>query len=338
MSRGAVRSLVLFWAALFVRFSLHAQDQGGQNAKREPTVSITSRTRATERGVDTVLDHRVDLRIDTTLVLIPVVVTDPKGHVVMGLERENFQLLEDKVEQKIAQFSSEDVPVSVGVVFDNSGSMADKLQTSQKAVAKFLATANPEDEFFLIEFNDRPKLTVPFTTELEKLQSRLMFAHAKGGTALLDAVDLAMHEMKKARNERKAILIISDGGDNSSRYTESEIRKAALEADVQIYAIGIFGWRGMGSLTAEEMSGPGLLSDLAEQTGGRYFAGNKLSELPAVAVKIGLQLRNQYVLAYKPTNNAQDGKFRRVVVKLLKPARLPQLKTTSRTGYYAPTH
>jgi len=336
MSRGAVCFSVLFCVAQF-SYSLRAQDQGAQS-EREPTVSITSRTRTIEPGADTVVDRRVDLRIDTSLVLIPVVVTDPKGRVITGLERENFRLLEDKVEQKIAQFSREDVPVSVGVVFDTSGSMSDKLQISQLAVAQFLRTANPDDEFFLIEFNNRPKLTVPFTSESEKLQSRLMLTRAKGGTALLDAVDLAMREMKKARNGRKAILIISDGGDNSSRYTEREVRSAVIEGDVQIYAIGIFGGFGTGFLTAEEMAGPFLLSDLAERTGGRHFAGNRLAELPEVAAKIGLQLRNQYLLAYKPTNNARDGKFRRVMVKLAKPAGMPPLKTTSRTGYYAPTH
>jgi VWFA-related protein len=160
----------------------------------------------------------------------------------------------------------------VGVVFDTSRSMGDNLQVSQQAVAQFLRTANPEDEFFLIEFNDRPRLTVPFTAESEKLQSRLMLTSTKGNTALLDAVYLALHEMKKARNGRKAILVISDGGDNSSRYTEGEVRNAALEADVQIYVIGIFGWLGPGFHTTEEMAGPGLMSDLAERTGGRYFA------------------------------------------------------------------
>ena len=337
MSRSVVRSSVLLWAALLVGFSLRAQCQGAQNAKREPIVAITSRSRATDPKADTVLDRRVDLRIDTSLVLIPVVVTDSRGRVVTGLERENFELLEDKVEQEIAQFSSDDVPVSVGIVFDDSGSMGDKLQTSQQAVAQFLKTANPDDEFFLIEFNDRPELTVPFTSESEKLQNRLMFTRAKGRTALLDAVYLAMHEMKKARNGRKAILLISDGGDNSSRYTEGEVRNAVLEADVQIYTIGIFGGFGTNFLTTEEMAGPDLLSDLAERTGGRHFVVSRLAELPDVAAKIGLQLRNQYVLAYKPTNNERNGKFRRVVVKLLQPAGLPRLKTSSRTGYYAPT-
>ena len=159
---------------------------------------------------------------------------------VTGLEKEHFRLFEDKVEQDITQFSSEDAPLSVGIVFDTSGSMGSKLQKSRQAVAQFFKTANPEDEFFLVQFNDRPELVVPFTRNVEEIQNHLTFTQSKGRTALLDGVYLAMNQMKKAHNPRKAMLIISDGGDNSSRYTESEIKNAVREADVQIYAIGIF--------------------------------------------------------------------------------------------------
>lgn len=303
-----------------------------------PNVQITPRIRT--KGPDTaesITDRPADIRIDTTLVLIPVAVTDPMSRFVTGLDKENFKLFEDKVEQDITQFSSEDAPLSVGIVFDTSGSMGAKLQKSRQAVAQFMKTANPQDEFFLIQFNDRPELVQGFTKETEEVQNRLTFTQARGRTALLDGVYLAMAEMKKAHNPRKAILIISDGGDNSSRYTETEVKNAVREADVQIYAIGIFEPIAARGRTAEEMGGPGLLSEISEQTGGRHFAVDNLAELPDVAAKIGIELRNEYVLGYSPKNEARDGKYRRVEVKLVKTAGLPRLRAMYRTGYYAPT-
>ena len=168
-----------------------------------------------------------------TLVLINVTVTDPLNRFVTGLEKEHFRLYEEKVEQEITQFSSEDAPISIGLVFDTSGSMGAKLQKSRQAAAEFFKTANPADEFFLVQFNDRPELVVPFTTDTDKIQSALTFTQSKGRTALLDSVYLAMNEMKRAHNPRKALLIISDGGDNSSRYTETEIKNRVREADVR---------------------------------------------------------------------------------------------------------
>jgi VWFA-related protein len=216
--------------------------------------------------------------------------------------------------------------------------MGSKLQKSRQAVAQFFKTANPEDEFFLVQFNDRPNLTVPFTRNIEEIQNQLTFTQSKGRTALLDGVYLAMNQMKKAHNPRKALIVISDGGDNSSRYTESEIKNAVREADVQIYAIGIFEPMASRGRTAEEMAGPGLLSEIAEQTGGRHFPVDNLNELPDVAAKIGIELRNQYVLGYSPKNTERDGKYRRVNVKLVQPRGLPPLKAFFRLGYYAPTH
>jgi len=276
------------------------------------------------------------LRIDTTLVQINVTVTDPLNRFVTGLEKEHFKLFEDKVEQNILQFSSEDAPLSIGLVFDTSGSMGPKLQKSRQAAAQFFKTANPEDEFFLIEFNDRPELVVPFTGDTEEIQNRLTFAQSKGRTALLDGVYMAMNQMKKARNPRKAILIISDGGDNNSRYTESEIKNTVREADVQIYGIGIFEAMGARGRTPEELSGPGLLNEIAELTGGRSYNVENLNELADIAAKIGIELRNQYVLYYTSKNQARDGKYRHVNVKLVQPRGLPPLKAFFRLGYYAP--
>ena len=214
--------------------------------------------------------------------------------------------------------------------------MGVKLQKSRQAAAQFFKTSNPQDEFFLVQFNDRPELSVKLTNSTEEIQNRLTFTQAKGRTALLDGIYLAMNEMKKAHNPRKAILVISDGGDNSSRYTESEIKNLVREADVQIYAIGIFEPASSRGRTAEELSGPGLMSELAEQTGGRHFPVENLNELPDVAQKIGIELRNQYMLGYTPSNLERDGKYRRVNVKLVQPKGLPPLRAFWRLGYYAP--
>ncbi|HLX43898.1 MAG TPA: VWA domain-containing protein [Bryobacteraceae bacterium] len=286
---------------------------------------------------ETVIDRKPNIRVDTTLVLIPVSVLDPIGRYIISLERENFKVYEDKVEQEITQFSDEDAPLSMGIVFDTSGSMGSKLSKSRQAVRQVLKTANPEDEFFLVQFNDRPELTMPFTIDIREIQSRLMYSQSKGRTALLDGVYMAMNQMKKARNPRKAILIISDGGDNSSRYTETEVKKNVREGDVQIFAMGIFEPMGSRGRTSEEMGGPALLGDLAVETGGRHFEVGNLAELPDVAEKIALALRKQYVLGYTPKNAVRDGKYRRVQVRLARTSGLGALRAIFRTGYYAPT-
>ena len=280
---------------------------------------------------------RASLRIDTNLVLIPVTVTDPLNRVVTGLEKENFRVTEEKVEQEITQFSSEDAPLSAGVVFDCSGSMGRKLEKARLAVAQFFKTANPDDEFFLAQFNDGAKILQPFTHNLEEIQNRLTFTESKGRTALLDAIFLALQEMKKARNPRKALLVISDGGDNNSRYNESEIKNLVREADVQIYAIGIFESFGGRGRTPEEASGPELMTEIAESTGGRQYSVDNVNELPDIAAKVGVELRSQYLLGYAPKNPDRDGKYRRVQVKLVPPRGLPPLRAYWRLGYYAPT-
>ncbi|HYI95137.1 MAG TPA: VWA domain-containing protein [Bryobacteraceae bacterium] len=302
----------------------------------EPRVNIEPRVRPSKEPEDPAAKRETSIRVETQLVLINVTVTDPMNRFVTGLEKEHFKLTEEKVEQIITQFSSEDAPLSIGLVFDASGSMGNKLSKSRQAAAQLFKTANPEDEFFLVQFNNRPELTVGFTTNTEEIQNRLTFTQAKGRTALLDGVYVAMNHMKKARNPRKAIIILSDGGDNSSRYTESEVKNLVREADVQVYAIGIFEPIAGRHRTAEEMGGPGLLTELAESTGGRHFPVENLNELPDVAAKIGIELRNQYVLGYTPTNTTKDGKYRRVQVKLKQPRGLPPLKAFFRTGYYAP--
>jgi VWFA-related protein len=214
--------------------------------------------------------------------------------------------------------------------------MGHKLEKSRLAVAQFFKTANPEDEFFLVQFSDSAGLIQPFTRNLEEIQNRLTFTQSKGRTALLDAIYLGLHEMKRAKNPRKALLVISDGGDNNSRYTEGEIRNLVKEADVQIYAIGIYEPVASRGRTPEEANGQGLLTEIAEQTGGRQYPVDNLNELPDVAAKIGVELRNQYVLGYSPQNQERDGKYRHVQVKLIQPRGMPPLRPFWKQGYYAP--
>ena len=275
--------------------------------------------------------------VDSTLVLIPVTVTDRLNRFVLGLRQQDFHLLEDGIEQTIAHFSGEDVPLSVGLVFDMSGSMGDKLRTSRQAVVQFLKTMNPQDEAFLVEFSDRAELAVGFSSRMEVIEKTLMSARPGGLTAMLDAGELALHEMEKAKNPRKAVLIISDGGDNNSRYSANDLESLVREADVQIYAMGVFEPSIFPALTREEVSGPRLLSELAEQTGGRAFSAADPNDLPGVAARIGIELRNQYVLAYSPKNQNKDGKYRRVEVKVSETAGIPSLKVRWRSGYYAPS-
>jgi Ca-activated chloride channel family protein len=276
------------------------------------------------------------LKTETEMTMVNVTVTDPYGRLVTGLEQNNMRIFEDGVEQEVVRFSSEDVPISIGVIFDMSGSMSDKIDKSRLAAVQFFRTANPQDEFFLINFNDRAQLVSPFTASVEELQNRLMFTSARGMTALFDGIYLGLSQMKGAHNTKKALLIISDGGDNHSRYSENDIRKFVQEADVQIYAIGLY--EPDGGYAPEEVAGPGLLNDMTQMTGGRTFAVHSLNDLPDIATKISMELRNQYVVGYRPGNHAQDGKWRKIKVKMRPPRGLPPLTVYARSGYYAPGH
>ena len=278
------------------------------------------------------------LRSDVSLALVNVTVTDPYNRLVTGLEPDNFRVFEDNIEQEIETFSAEDVPISIGVIFDVSGSMGNKVGKAREAALQFFKTANTADEFFLVSFNERAELTSEFTNSVEDLQSRMMMTPTKGRTALLDAIYLGLSQMRGAKNAKRALLIISDGGDNHSRYNESDIKRLVKEADTQLYAIGIFDPLGYRGRTPEELNGPSLLTDVTDMTGGRVFSVERLEDLPDIATKIGMELRNQYVLGYRPSNKAHDARWRKVKVKLRPPRGLPPLSVYSKTGYYAPSH
>jgi len=273
-----------------------------------------------------------NIRVDTSLVLIPVSVNDPLNRPVTGLEKENFRLFDDRVEQSITQFAMDDEPVAVGLVFDTSGSMGDKLKTSRMAARQFFNTSNPEeDEFFLVEFDNNPRLEVPLTKDTGTIEAQLTFSKSHGSTALLDAILMAVHEMRRSQKKKKALLIISDGGDNHSRYSQKEVENVVRESDVLIYSIGVFG----GGSSPEEYSGPSLLSHVSESTGGRLYQAIP-QDMPDIAKKIGVDLRNRYVLGYSPGNQVRDGRYHRVDVRIVPPRGLPKLQAHWRTGYFAP--
>jgi Ca-activated chloride channel family protein len=305
---------------------VHVQAHEVEKPKAPPKENVVS----TKDGLTT----RVrPLKVDVDLVLVPVTITDPMNRLVTGLEKENFQLFEGSSAQEIRTFSSEDAPVSLGVIFDSSGSMSSKMDRAKEAVVEFFKTANPQDEFFMITFSDEPETVSEFTNSVDEIQNKLIFAIPKHRTALLDAIYMGVSKMRQAKYAKKALLIISDGGDNHSRYTENEIKSVVKEADVMIYAIGIYDRY---ASAMEERLGPQLLSEITELTGGRAFTIDNPNDLADVATKIGVELRNQYVLGYRPAKVVRDGKWRKIKVKLLPPKGLPPLRVYARTGYYAP--
>jgi Ca-activated chloride channel family protein len=274
------------------------------------------------------------IRVDVNLVLVPATVTDPMNRLVTGLERENFEVYDNNIGQVIKSFSTEDAPVTIGVIFDLSGSMNSKFQRARKALSEFLRTSNPQDEFFVVGFNDRPAVIVDYTSDVDDVEARMVMLKPENRTALIDAIYLGVDKLKQAKYERKALLIISDGGDNRSRYTEGELRRVVRESDVQIYSIGIFDQY---APTTEEQLGPILLNDICDMTGGRMFRVLDINDLGDIASRISAELRNEYVIGYRPSEVKQDGNWRKLKIRLVPPPGLPSLTVHNRQGYYAPS-
>lgn len=316
-----------------VLFCLCVSVEGYQQPWTNDRVEIASRVPARAAAEE----NSARLRVDSSLVLVPVHVTTPLGVSVPDLKKTDFQVFEDNMEQEITHFAKDDAPVSIGVLFDASASMRDKLHKSSEAVAALFKTANREDEFFLIEFNDRPRLAIPFTFDSEEVYRQIARTRTLGRTSLLDAIHLAIQQMKKAANSRKALVIVSDGGDNCSRYNVGQIRNALVESEVQLYAMGIFDPEDSSrKRPREEINGPKLLNDLAELSGGRHYPIGDLNDLPKISERIGLELRNEYVIGYSPANLDRDGKYRAIQLKLNAPRGMPALRVQYRKGYFAP--
>ncbi len=324
--RGAGRGAAFLVAVLLV--SIHTI---GQDVHIVPHANtLPSDTRASESS----LAPTNTFQVTVDLVLVPVAVTDSFGRLVTGLDRNNFEIYEGKEKQVIKTFSSEDSPVSIGILLDTSGSMTGKIERAREAVTQVFNTANPQDEFFLITFADSPQLIAEFTDSGEDLQNQLLSATPRGSTALLDAIYLGISQMRLAKYARKALLIISDGGDNHSRYSERDIKSFVREADTLVYAIGIYDRY---FNTIEEQLGPALLSQISEETGGRMFSVDNPRDLVDITNKIGIELRNQYVMGYRPGSPKSDGKWHKIKVKLSLAKGLPRCEIRAKQGYYAPS-
>ena len=322
--------LVIFFASHFATTAL------AQNSLDEVhVIPNSSSSRLSPFGIDRSLPATAKpIKVNVDLVLVPVTVTDPMDRIVTGLEREDFEIQDGKESQEIKHFSREDVPVSLGIILDSSGSMKSKIERAREAVAEFMTTANPQDEFFLITFSDKPEMVSSFGASADDVQSHLVLTIPKGRTALLDAVYLGISQMKQAKFQRRALLVISDGGDNHSRYTERELKSLVKEADVTIYAVGIYDRY---FATQEEALGPSLLDEIASSTGGRAFTVDNPNELSNVARRIGIELRDQYLLGYRPTAVRRDGKWHKIRVRMRLRKHSPQFRVYAKSGYYAPS-
>ncbi len=264
------------------------------------------------------------IQVDVNLVLIPVLVTDPYERPMLGLQKSDFHLSEDGVEQEISRFFSEDTPISVGIVFDSSASMRSKMEQSVQAVREFLRMSLPNDEFFLTTFSDRPQSMLDFTTDAKDIEDTLPTIFPGGWTALYDAIYLGIHQMKHASYDRKVLFILSDGGDNNSRYTEREIKELVKESDIRIFAISI-------------LDRSPALEALAQESGGRAYRVRKIQELPDLASKISEELHSEYVLGFSPADPTKDSRYRKVKVDLADPAAGPsRFHVSWKHGYYGP--
>ena len=272
-------------------------------------------------------------RTDSQMVLVPVTVTDHKGKTVNGLRAENFTILDDRMPQRIVSFSSEDAPCSVGLILDVSGSMRDTLYAAKEVARAFLAESNPEDEFFLMTVSTRPEAISGFTTDTATLLNSVQRIRPDGDTALIDTVYAGLHRMHAAKRPRRALLVLSDGMDNHSRYSKGELMSVAVEADVQIYTILIdntpAGKKPIELM--EERRGRILLEDLAEKTGGLHFRAVSMTDANQVAAKVARALRNEYVIGFQIQTPAESGKWHRIRVK----ADVPDTSVYARNGYYS---
>lgn len=334
--RGVIRPQVgacvlMKWGLALILFqSFCLALSNGQETPNSAAGNSSNRARAPE-----VLRTDTVLRVRSDLVLIPVTVTERSGKAVSGLAKEDFTLFEDDTQQKITHFADEDTPASIGIIFDASDSMGPKLSKAREAVNALLSDVSPNSEFFLVTFRTWAEVIVPMTNRPEEIRTSVAGLKADGSTALLDGVRLGMAEMTHARYERKVLIIISDGEDNSSHWTVRDLKAAVRRQDTLIYSIRITDAVGPNVSLSERM-GEALLKEIAGQTGGRMFSVVKLQQLPEIAEQISGWLRHQYVLGYVPDHSAMDGTYRKVRLRVARPKGYPRLRAVWRQGYYAP--
>lgn len=343
MSRNSFsRPMVLTFSLLLLCLAaVSAQEQSGEKKSGQEVKASVSPTAQTptqqppSRPSNPFGDDQDRIKIGTELVSLTVTVTDPYNRLVTGLDKHNFEIFEDKVKQDISHFSDDDVPVSLGLIFDVSGSMKGKLERAREALRAFIQTSHSDDDFFLVGFNQRANLLAEFT-DGDTLTNKLTLVDPRGQTALYDASYLGIEKVKQGRHQKRALLLISDGQDNSSRYTYGELRKLLKEAGVQIYCIGIveFGGGAGGSL---DLQGQAILEEISQVTGGKAFFPRSPAELEDATTRIALELRHQYSIGYAPTNIKKDGQWHKIKVSVKPPRGLPSLKVQHKEGYYAVT-
>jgi Ca-activated chloride channel family protein len=278
--------------------------------------------------------HRnpANIRVDVNMALVPVTVLDAYGRNVLGLKQENFRVFDGTEQRPIVSFGLADAPVSIGLVYDSSGSMGDKFKIAREAPLQLFPQLNPEDEAFLITVSSRPELRQDFTSRFQEITNALLFVSPRGQTSLVDGIYMGLQRLKKAHNSRKALIVVSDGGDNNSRYNMRELANLAAEADAQIFTICLYGH----PQSPEELNGPALLDRLARISGGiRYMIGD-VNNMKTAFTQIGITLHNEYLLGIYPADDAPSGKYRKLKVQLLVPENLPRLQIYARSGYYVP--
>jgi Ca-activated chloride channel family protein len=333
----ALVSCLAFTFVSFIAFNLAlAQEQKKPEASKTqqtPTPSATPASSPAQQGTEV----GEQVIVNTDLITMTVTVTDTYGRYVSGLDKKAFKVFEDKEEQNIEYFSDDDAPVSVGVIFDVSGSMSgEKIRKAREALSRFIETSHDNDEYFLIAFNSRAQLLLDKTRDGDAVLDKLTFIETKSNTALYDACYLGVEKVSHGAHPKRALLLISDGQDNNSRYTFSEVRRLLKESDVVLYSIGILGGNDPGSSLG--MDGQAILDELSAVSGGKAFFPNTSAEMDELFERIALELRHQYSIAYRPKNFTNDGKWHKLKVKVTPPRGLPRLFVRSREGYYAVTN
>jgi Ca-activated chloride channel family protein len=322
-------AFVSFVASAFVT----AQEQKPEAAKpqQQPSPAPTQQQQGSE------VDDKSTVVVNTDLITLTVTVTDTYGRYVSGLDKKAFKVFEDKEEQEIEFFSDDDAPVSVGIIFDVSGSMSgDKIRKAREALSRFIETSHDSDEYFLIAFNSRAQLLLDKTRDGDAVLNKLTFVETKSNTALYDACYLGVEKVTRGAHQKRALLLISDGQDNDSRYTFGEVRRLLKESDVVLYSVGILGGNDPGSSLG--MDGQSILDELSAVSGGKAFFPNTAPEMDELFERIALELRHQYSIGYRPKNFKNDGKWHKLKVKVTPPRGLPRLFVRSREGYYAITN
>ena len=324
-SEGALLVLVSICPVLLPSGSFSQSSTASASHSSDSKVTALEPTAATRL-------KSASLRIGVDLVLVPVTVTDSLNRPQTDLTREDFTLYEGSQAQKIRYFSTEDSPISFGLLLDVSKSMQDKIDTERAAVDQFFKNANPGDDYFVVTFNNGPRVLSDVTQSTAGIETELGLLEPKGSTALLDAIYLGVAKLRNAHYSRRALVIISDGGDNSSRYKLREIKNLVAESDVMVYAIGIFDKTPF--KTFEEAMGRRWLSSITDVTGGRTITVENLEKLPETSALLSRELRSQYVLGYESQDKSTDGKWRKIRVAVERNSEAGPLRPYYRRGYY----